>query len=56
VARIDRVPARRARVVGRGETGVREQVGNIIGDLGKGKGEKELFGFEVGPLEHEIEL
>ena len=47
---------RRERVVGRGETGVREQVGKIIGDLGKGKGEKELFGFEVGQLEHEIEL
>ena len=35
---------------------MREQVGNIIGDLSKGKGEKELFGFEVGQLEHEIEL
>ena len=46
----------RERVVGRGETSVRKQVGNIIGDLSKGKGEKELFGFEVGQLEHEIEL
>ncbi len=47
---------RREGKLGRGKISVREQVVNIIGDLGKGKGEKELFGFEVGQLEHEIKV
>jgi len=42
--------------VGRGKPILREQLVEIVNHLGKGKGEKELFGFEVGQLEHEIEL
>jgi hypothetical protein len=28
----------------------------VVGDVSKGKSEKELFGLEVGELQHEIEL
>jgi hypothetical protein len=33
-----------------------EEVGHIVGNVGKGKGEKELFGLEVPQLENEVKL